>query len=322
MRSPRTARSAFTLIELLVVIAIIAILIGLLLPAVQKVREAASRVKCQNNLKQIGIAFHACHDAVGKLPRMYTEGSGSSRFGWGTAILPYIEQEPLYRQLGSPDTFSGTAAGMPAPTATNGLRTILPMYLCPSDEPANPAGNGSYGGYGKSNYAIAGSSNQISGAGITAYDGPNVRLTDILDGTSNQIMVGERDNVRNVAPIWPGRQANSYASTAGNPVWTLGVAYSGTGKGTSVNFTSSEVVGGIDQCTRMGFSSLHSGGANFAFADGTVRFLRNSITSNPAAGPPPSACNVPKPVASNPATQGVYQLLFYRNDGLPVPGDF
>src|SRR5688572_21327626 len=186
-------RRGFTLIELLVVIAIIAILIALLLPAVQRVREAAGRVQCQNNLKQLGLGLHNYHLAQKRFPAAYEAVEFNSGPGWGTFILPWIEQEALSRQVPKGPPFWGGSQAVS--TAADGGQTLLSIYRCPSD--SGPPLNAQQGNFAVSNYrATCGTLTTLAypaGAdlGGVMYQNSRVRFTDVIDGTSNTTMVGE-----------------------------------------------------------------------------------------------------------------------------------
>ena len=275
-RSPR--RSAFTLIELLVVIAIIAILIGLLLPAVQKVREAAARMSCTNNLKQIALATHSYHDANNQFPVSAAPGYvdnnsvNTPSWSWLVRILPYIEQDNLLKATGA------LAANIDSnPTA---VATRIKTFLCPSDTNNDARTDTHVSGFrlGQTNYKGVSGSAWEWGSYATGAQGysPNAGLdsgngwicranyqrprtfASITDGTSNTLFVGED------VPDWNWHNAwahfNGCTATTAIPPNNINTVAS---RGDWPNVYS--------------FHSRHTGGLNFAFGDGRVAYISNSI---------------------------------------------
>ncbi len=277
-RAVSNVRRGFTLIELLVVIAIIAILIGLLVPAVQKVREAAARTQCANNLKQIALGCHNFHDVYKKLPPGWVTARGNTPvpgWAWGAVILPYIEQGPLYKALGV--TLTPTVA----PKAANVLTdATVPVYICPSD-PYGSNINVWYDNYGKSNYVcnrtlFGPADGTVGGANGTPI---NKTLISITDGTSNTIMIGERDGYLSFAAVWIAHAWGADGSTAsfeGRPGRGLNVPYRASGP-----FPPPSNYNPFSYAARLEWSSQHTGLVGFAFADASVHFLSQSIDADP-----------------------------------------
>ena len=277
-------RTAFTLIELLVVIAIIAILIGLLLPAVQKVREAASRAKCTNNLKQLALGTHGYHDVNKTFPKGYY--TGGNAYGWAVFILPYIEQQNLFTQINPKMTSPGnTYPANPAPATPTYYKDPLPSFLCPSDDSRTT--NPHYGDYSKSNYPPTQDLFPNNG-------GTEKSIADITDGTSNTLMIGERSLRYNRAALWIGRNSSD-AAGFGRAGWPINTP-----------------IGADENCKRHAYGSVHTGGSNFAFADGSVGFLSASLESDPMAQ---TDCNFFSSIANIKTRNYVYQNLYFIDDG-------
>jgi prepilin-type N-terminal cleavage/methylation domain-containing protein/prepilin-type processing-associated H-X9-DG protein len=314
----RSIRRGFTLIELLVVIAIIAVLIGLLLPAVQKVREAAARAKCTNNLKQIGLALHSYHDANQRFPAGYIDGNTTPTstpdndvgpgWGWAAFLLPYIEQSSVYTQI----NFSQpVGVGVNAQVS----QVALAIHTCPSDafpqavpvydsSFSNPIVTIAHGNYVGCNgweecFSNAGGAGDGSGAdGLTGglgqsgnglfYRNSRNNIANVTDGLSNTIFVGERSS--NHSPsTWTGAVAGGRC-----PAWMAslsppytpppGPAYDNADFGECLVLAHCNAThlpnADVPIFDPDTFYSMHPNGANFLFGDGSVHFLGSGINPN------------------------------------------
>jgi prepilin-type N-terminal cleavage/methylation domain-containing protein/prepilin-type processing-associated H-X9-DG protein len=274
-KANRARRKGYSMVELLVVISIIGILLGLLLPAVQQGREAAARVQCQNNMRQIGIALHNYHDSHGHLPPGQPKNQDDPNYSltWDALILPQIDQGPLWAQT---ERAFQTRPRWPYDNPPHvALATVVKTYVCPDDgrlfSPITDR-DGVTAAY-TSYLGVRGGGRADGVLGIRPK---GINLTSITDGTSQTLMVGERPPPDTLQAGW------WYSRTrAGGGVW--GVLYGPDDAiATDGSTTPTDPCRGpfrfgpgrtSNPCDRHHFWSLHPGGANFLFADASVHFM-------------------------------------------------
>ncbi len=296
----------FTLVELLVVIAIIAILIGLLLPAVQQVREAAARIKCANNLKQIIIGLHNYHSVRESFPpgfdtpapyiNLYPDCFNAA-WGWSSFVLPYTEQGALADQMGVAENTrfgGGVESCMPSDVPNFLSQTPLKLFRCPSD--TGPDLNPIRNNHAMSNYrGVAGPYTYPTitvnmDFGGVFFQNSYIRITDITDGSSNTLCIGEckyDEQSGQTACIWAGMEG-----------WVAPGSSSGSVRISDVMWYVDNATAEVNGTAPQAFSSRHPNGAMFGFCDGSVRFFLNGSDPN------------------------VIRFLAGRNDGVVVSPDF
>jgi prepilin-type N-terminal cleavage/methylation domain-containing protein/prepilin-type processing-associated H-X9-DG protein len=313
MPSRINPRRGFTLIELLVVIAIIAILIGLLLPAVQKVREAAARAQCTNNLKQLSLACHGYHDAFDMFPAprpvntlststTYNRFASPTSPGWGIypannqtvsswlfRILPYIEQQNVANRVSSITNSGNFYTGFYSFSST-GLKT----FWCPSipevSQTSPTFGNSTYTSYlgvtgndewNESGFFGSNARNGMFNVGSWQSAAPflRVKMASVSDGTSNTLLIGERPHNGQIewGLAWYSDFDNLLALPNTEKYWDSATAACPV----PVSFQPPRQPFGTNPCNLTHYWSYHSGGGNFALTDGSVRFMPYSAASNP-----------------------------------------
>lgn len=292
--SYKSQKKGFTLIELLVVIAIIAILIGLLLPAVQKVREAAAKLQCTNNLKQIGLAMMNYESTYNRFPAGYLDNMTTNPvntaatenpdpvigWGWGALILPYLEQEALYKSI----NINSIAMNNSSAAAIAFRKTVIKGFLCPSDDTGintfTISGTGGTFEVAKSSYAGVNGQGELAdfdcalGLGMFLR-GRGVSIAEVTDGLSNTLFVGERSSksakhATGTLPgvcTWVGALPGGDLDGESVALFVLGH----TGEPGDAHKPNAPTPHAED------FTSRHSGGVNFLFGDGSVRFITDSI---------------------------------------------
>jgi prepilin-type N-terminal cleavage/methylation domain-containing protein/prepilin-type processing-associated H-X9-DG protein len=318
----KITRKGFTLIELLVVIAIIAILIALLLPAVQQAREAARRSQCKNNMKQLGLAMHNYHDVYKSFPiassvaKPIATGTTNVNMDkihawpWGMRILPYIDQAPLYNQIGVGDssitvptadlaTTNDFTTAQTAGSVESLLTSPISVYMCPS-------ANGKQINQFQHNLGTLMYS-MTSRFAIYPSAGPYERnIGDVLDGTSNTILMGEKALMTapfvSIGATWASHRPAGSRIGIVHHTSAMNTPFDGTHDAANLQYIENTPA----EVTRAVIASSHPGGAHVLLADGSVRFLSENIQDDPT---------------TNLGGNFVYSNLFNLDDGNPI-GEF